>query len=76
MRNPRKLDNPFLSSAVEMADALKMVTQHRHVHCDHYKECLNDACRGGWRGFTCSECVHQTDVPTLPINTERALDPY
>jgi len=45
--------------------APEQVEQHRNLSCDGYDECLDAACRGGWRSFTCARCEFFRSTRTL-----------
>ena len=42
----------------------------KNVFCPHYKVCLDEVIRNGWRYWECSNCCHRfsrqpvTDIPT------------
>lgn len=43
----------------------------REVFCIHYDDCLDDALRIGWEGFSCSGC---NGCEPVPWDRERLLD--
>jgi hypothetical protein len=74
MLSPKKLAHPFLREDLDLEEAVREAEFHRNVLCIHYDACLSHACLYGWLSFTCTQCVHKDEVPTMPFDTHRTVD--
>jgi len=44
----------------------------RNVFCDRDTDCIDEAIRQGWKGFSCTKCRYKGSL--LPIDTPCYLD--